>query len=495
MAEKKYTEHLGLTQQSEEDFVDGLEISRSFKVLDQEVFSIREKTNNLKNEDHYYSNDYYTFPEKINSITYGEGKYVAAGEYNIYSSVDKRSWNISDSRSGISAAYGNGKYMAVVFYSGYYSLLTSPDGTGWTEIQILEDGVQSTRRINEIAYEDGKFVIVGDGGKIYTSDGTQITVQNSNTSVDIKSIAYGNGIFLAAGYKSTTSVLLKSVDAVTWEQVPLSLQFTKKQYDKIIFGNGIFVIKDRQRVYTTTDSTDLALHSTPVPPSDSDICFAYEKFFLSCKTGNFISKNGIDWTDITKEFASKISAMKIFKDEIIGVTDEKKLIGINRYTVDGIREDVAELNSALSKTAEDLKQANTRLNNKADQSSLNFTNTKLNVIGTVYRNIKEITVGSGGVDSYSGGASIAIPAGTYIVTAKGNFTSNASESTRRVQVYNNTKNAGISTSSCYGKNYLSFKEVCILDLTEQNILSCRLSTGIGANLAGCGTEIAAIRIK
>ena len=347
MAEKKYTEHLGLTQQSEEDFVDGLEISRSFKVLDQEVFSIREKTNNLKNEDHYYSNDYYTFPEKINSITYGEGKYVAAGEYNIYSSVDKRSWNISDSRSGISAAYGNGKYMAVVFYSGYYSLLTSPDGTGWTEIQILEDGVQSTRRINEIAYEDGKFVIVGDGGKIYTSDGTQITVQNSNTSVDIKSIAYGNGIFLAAGYKSTTSVLLKSVDAVTWEQVPLSLQFTKKQYDKIIFGNGIFVIKDRQRVYTTTDSTDLALHSTPVPPSDSDICFAYEKFFLSCKTGNFISKNGIDWTDITKEFASKISAMKIFKDEIIGVTDEKKLIGINRYTVDGIREDVAELNSAL----------------------------------------------------------------------------------------------------------------------------------------------------
>lgn len=164
-------------------------------------------------------------------------------------------------------------------------------------------------------------------------------------------------------------------------------------------------------------------------------------------------------------------------------------------SMEELKNNVSELNSALSKTAEDLKQANTRLNNKADQSSLNFTNTKLNVIGTVYRNIKEITVGSGGVDSYSGGASIAIPAGTYIVTAKGNFTSNASESTRRVQVYNNTKNAGISTSSCYGKNYLSFKEVCILDLTEQNILSCRLSTGIGANLAGCGTEIAAIRIK
>lgn len=348
MAEKKYTEHLGLTQQSEEDFVDGEEISRSFKVLDQEVFSIREKTNNLKNEDHYYSNDYYTFPEKINSITYGEGKYVAAGEYNIYSSIDKRSWNISDSRSGISAAFGNGKYMAVVFYSGYYSLLTSPDGTGWTEIQILEDGVQSTRRINEIAYEDGKFVIIGDGGKIYTSDGTQITVQNSNTSVDIKSIAYGNGIFLAVGYKSTTSVLLKSVDAVTWEQIPLSLQFARNPYDKITFGNGVFVIKDSRRVYTTTDGIDLAAWSTPKPPTNGEICFADDKFFLSCKSGNFISKNGTEWIDIAKEFAGKISAIKYIKDEILGTTDTNKLIGVSKYTIDGIREDVDKLNSDLN---------------------------------------------------------------------------------------------------------------------------------------------------
>lgn len=358
MAEKKYTEHLELTQQSEEDFVDGEEISRSFKVLDEEVFDIREKTNNLKNEDHYYSNDYYTFPEKINSITYGEGKYVAAGEYNIYSSVDKRSWNISDSRSGISAAYGNGKYMAVVFYSGYYSLLTSPDGTGWTEIQILEDGVQSTRRINEIAYEDGKFVIVGDGGKIYTSDGTQITEQSSPTSIDLKSVCFGNGIFLAIGYKTATSVLLKSSDAITWELISLSPQLARNKYEKIVFGNGIFVLKDRMRCYTTTDGTDLALHSTTEPPSGGDVCFAVNKFFLSCRTKNFISTNGIEWTDITKEFAVIFPVIKYFNNEIIGTTAENKLIGINKYTVDGIREDVAKLNSALDNIATEVKTVN-----------------------------------------------------------------------------------------------------------------------------------------
>lgn len=358
MAEKKYTEHLGLTQQSEEDFVDGEEISRSFKVLDQEVFSIREKTNNLKNEDHYYSNDYYTFPEKINSITYGEGKYVAAGEYNIYSSIDKRSWNISDSRSGISVAYGNGKYMAVVLHNGYYNLLASSDGIEWSEIQILVDGAQSTRKLNEIIYENEKFIVVGDGGKIYTSDGTQVTEQSSPTSIDLKSISSGNGIFIAVGYKSTTSVLLKSVDAVTWEQVPLSLQFARNQYDKIVFGNGIFVLKDRMRCYTTTDGTDLLAHSTPEPPSGGDVCFAGNQFFLTCRTRNFISTNGIEWTDITKEFAGKITAIEYFNDEIIGATAENILIGINRYTVDSIRSDIAELNSALDNIATEVKTVN-----------------------------------------------------------------------------------------------------------------------------------------
>lgn len=397
MAEKKYTEHLGLTQQSEEDFVDGEEISRSFKVLDQEVFSIREKTNNLKNEDHYYSNDYYTFPEKINSITYGEGKYVAAGEYNIYSSIDKRSWNISDSRSGISVAYGNGKYMAVVLHNGYYNLLASSDGIEWSEIQILVDGAQSTRKLNEIIYENEKFIIVGDGGKIYTSDGTQVTEQSSPTSIDLKSISSGNGIFIAVGYKSTTSVLLKSVDAVTWEQVPLSLQFARNQYDKIVFGNGIFVLKDRMRCYTTTDGTDLLAHSTPEPPSGGDVCFAGNQFFLTCRTRNFISTNGIEWTDITKEFAGKITAIEYFNDEIIGATAENILIGINRYTVDSIRSDIAELNSALDTTKSTLnsyisthKIQKTTVRNYAIGTGLSITpssNSRLALITPTFGNI------------------------------------------------------------------------------------------------------------
>ena len=142
--------------------------------------------------------------------------------------------------------------------------------------------------------------------------------------------------------------MLKSSDAITWELISLSPQLARNKYEKIVFGNGIFVLKDRMRCYTTTDGTDLALHSTPEPPSGGDVCFAGNKFFLSCRTKNFISTNGIEWTDITKEFALIFPVIKYFNNEIIGTTAENKLIGINKYTVDGIREDVAKLNSALS---------------------------------------------------------------------------------------------------------------------------------------------------
>lgn len=48
MAEKKYTENLGLTKQDETDFVDGPEISRSFSVLDEVIGKLGDLTTEEK---------------------------------------------------------------------------------------------------------------------------------------------------------------------------------------------------------------------------------------------------------------------------------------------------------------------------------------------------------------------------------------------------------------------------------------------------------------
>ena len=325
---------------------DGLMSKESVK----ELTKIEQKISNIKNEEHYFSNEYYTFPETINDIAYGNGKYVAVGN-SIYTSEDKIDWSvIPDINGALSIAFGNNKYMAVG-NAGY--IISSDDAVNWTELSITLDSGQTLPDLNEIIFDGSKFVIVGNDGKIFTSNGLEVTNQNSPTSIDLKSIVFGNGIFLAVGFKSATSILLKSTDAITWDTISLPIQLKRNPYNKIVFGNGVFIIKDTMRCYTTTDGTDLVAHSTPEPPSSGDICFINDKFLLSSKIHCYQSKNGVEWTDITHELAGNLSKIQYINNEILAITNEK-LIGFDKYTIDGIHENVdslnynvIELNSAL----------------------------------------------------------------------------------------------------------------------------------------------------
>ena len=80
-----------------------------------------------------------------------------------------------------SVAYGNGKYVVVPNNDSYFA--TSTDGTTWSESTILA-GLW-----NKIIYDQGLFVVVGQGTVVLTSsDGstwTQRSVTNANwISVD-----------------------------------------------------------------------------------------------------------------------------------------------------------------------------------------------------------------------------------------------------------------------------------------------------------------------
>ena len=333
---------------------DGLMSKDSVK----DITKIEQKISNIKNEEHYFSNEYYTFPETINDIAYGNGKYVAVGN-SIYTSEDKINWNvIPDTYGALSIAFGNNKYMAV---GKVGFIITSEDAINWTELSIPIESGQTLPDLNQIIFDGSKFVIVGSGGKIFTSDGVEITNQNSPTSIDLKSIVFRNGIFLAVGYKSPNSVLLKSVDAVTWELISLSSQLTRNPYDKIVFGNGVFVIKDSRRVYTTTDGTDLAAHSTPEPPIE--ICFIGDKFLLLSKRHRYQSKNGVEWDDITCELTENLSKIQYIDNEILAITNNK-LIDINIYNIDGVRKNVHNLSTNISNMQSDITELNSALLNK-----------------------------------------------------------------------------------------------------------------------------------
>ena len=102
---------------------------------------------------------------RFNSITYGDGKFIAVGYAGkgAYSS-DGINWaTISDMKFGTtninSITYGDSKFIAVGYDGkGAYS----SDGINWATISDMKFG---TTNINSITYGDGKFIAVGDSGK------------------------------------------------------------------------------------------------------------------------------------------------------------------------------------------------------------------------------------------------------------------------------------------------------------------------------------------
>lgn len=365
---------------------DGLMSKESLK----EISKIEQKLDNVKNEDHYYTDEYYTFPEIINEIAYGNGKYVAVGN-SIYTSEDKIGWSvIPDINGALSIAFGNNKYMAVG-NAGY--IISSNDAVNWTELSITLDSGQTLPDLNEIIFDGSKFVIVGNDGKIFTSDGLEVTNQNSPTSIDLKSIVFGNGIFLAVGYKSPNSVLLKSTDAITWDTISLPIQLKRNPYNKIVFGNGVFIIKDTMRCYTTTDGTDLVAHSTPEPPSSGDICFINDKFLLSSKRNSYQSKNGVDWTNITLELLENLSKIQYINNEILAITNNK-LIRFDKYTIDGIHKNVDNLNSNVIELNSSLHEVKLRRYSFTTPSTISTWTDVVNVagLGIVLGTITEVSI-------------------------------------------------------------------------------------------------------
>jgi len=88
-------------------------------------------------------------------------------------------------------------------------ILTSPDGTAWT---LRNSGTSNDLR--SVAYGNGLFVAVGEDGAILTSpDGASWTQRTSGTSNRLRGVTYGNGLFVAVGDRGA---ILTSPDGVNW---------------------------------------------------------------------------------------------------------------------------------------------------------------------------------------------------------------------------------------------------------------------------------------
>lgn len=106
----------------------------------------------------------------------------------------------------VDVAYGAGVFVGV----GLHGLrMTSKDGTAW-ERYAGEEG----EHLNSILWTGKQFTAVGLGATYVSPDGVKWERKpNSNAPL---TATYGNGLYVGAAWKGR---LLKSADAVKWEQV------------------------------------------------------------------------------------------------------------------------------------------------------------------------------------------------------------------------------------------------------------------------------------
>jgi hypothetical protein len=173
----------------------------------------------------------------IARIEYGDGSWIAGGYATWYAkSTDLITWTtqIADADFGgvgsLYPYYDNSKWLGIIGSKIY----TSTDSITWVS-QVSNFGGD---QIKSVAYGNNLWVAVGYSGKIRTSTDTITWVtQTSNFgSTTIFSVAYGNNLWVAGGYNGQ---IRTSTDAITW--VTRASTIDSDYLQTLAYGNDIFM--------------------------------------------------------------------------------------------------------------------------------------------------------------------------------------------------------------------------------------------------------------
>ena len=201
-----------------------------------------------------------------------------------------------------SICYGNGKYVAV---GSSGKMAYSYDGVNWTSVSDSRFG---TTYIYNVCYGNEKFVAVGDGGKMaYSSDGitwTSVSDSEFNADTSIKGICYGNGKFVAVGYSidmyNYGGRMSYSSDGITWTRVTDSRFGTSNIYG-VCYGNGKFVAAGSEaRIAYSSDGVTWDTTVSSGIGLIYGVCYGNGKFVAVGSSGKIdYSSDGDTWTAVS----------------------------------------------------------------------------------------------------------------------------------------------------------------------------------------------------
>ena len=156
----------------------------------------------------------YAPPSFLNQACAVNDVWAAAGGngLRVRSSNKANTWEVSVSYleghfRGL--ACGNGRFVAVGHRNSTGMTSVSTDGIKWTEPSL------NGNRLGRVAFGNGVFVAVGDGGRVATSTDGQVWTDITLGSANRQMIAFSNGVFVtteAGGFQT-------SPDGKTWTRI------------------------------------------------------------------------------------------------------------------------------------------------------------------------------------------------------------------------------------------------------------------------------------
>ena len=208
-------------------------------------------------------------------------------------SLDGRTWGhhaIEDPAGGDDprllrgVGYGDGLFVAVG-----NRVMTSRDGIDWTTT-VADTGAF----LSDAVWADGTWVVAGGNGLRMRSrdDGATFTDRAPFVSGHFRSIAVGNGAFVAVGHTYDNGGLMSTTrDGATWTD-----RTGGAAYAQVEFGAGVFVaVGDGGRVSVSTDGTSWD-ESTLGGERLNDVAFANGELLVHGGSAYWSSTDGHSWT-------------------------------------------------------------------------------------------------------------------------------------------------------------------------------------------------------
>jgi len=167
-------------------------------------------------------------------------------------------------------AFGNGMFVAV---GDGGTILFSSDGATWTR---AGSGILTT--LNTVQYLNNLFVAAGEGGEILVSNnGVTWSPEYTSSNLGITSVAFGGGQFAAAGFDKVQQSfsILKSADGRSWSVAKtFALQQDSNAWvgkASLAYGNGLFRLDADQYVGGPQTAPFILFNATLSPATFSVI--------------------------------------------------------------------------------------------------------------------------------------------------------------------------------------------------------------------------------